>query len=99
MSDKVPVTKAVGKLLAGMRASPRSVRFSDALKVAEHYFGKPRMSGSHHVFKMPWSGDPRINLPDDDGKAKSYQVHQLLAAIEKKELIEIKAVAGSKGDG
>lgn len=78
--------RAVGKLLAGMRASPRAVRFADALKVAEHYFGKPRVAGSHHVFRMPWPGDPRINLQNDGGKAKPYQVRQLLAAIEKKEL-------------
>ncbi len=67
--------------------------------MAGHYFGKPRISGSHYVFKMPWSGDPRINLQDDDGKAKPYQVRQLLAAIEKKELIESRAAEGSKGDG
>jgi hypothetical protein len=95
----MPVTKAIEKLLAGMRNAPRSVRFADALKMAEHYFGKPRMSGgSHHVFKMPWAGDPRINLQDDDGKAKPYQVRQLLAAVEKKELFDAQA-ARSEDDG
>ena len=94
----MPVTKAIEKLLAGMRDSPRSVRFADALKVAEHYFGKPRMSGSHYVFKMPWAGDPRINLQYDDGKAKPYQVRQLLAAVEKKELLDAQA-ARSEDDG
>jgi hypothetical protein len=77
------VTKAIEKLLAGMRASAGSVRFSDALRVAEHYFGKPRTSGSHYVFRMPWPGDPRINLQEADGKAKPYQVRQLLAAVER----------------
>lgn len=37
------------------------------------------------IFKMPWSGDPRINLQKGDGgKAKAYQVRQLIAAIDKK---------------
>jgi hypothetical protein len=95
----MPVTKAIEKLLAGMRNKPRSVRFADALKVAGHYFGEPRRSGgSHHVFKMPWAGDPRINLQDDDGKAKPYQVRQLLAAVEKKELLDAQA-ARSEDDG
>ncbi|MGH7057654.1 MAG: hypothetical protein ACREFZ_07170 [Acetobacteraceae bacterium] len=56
------------------------------MKVAEHYFGKPRAHGSHHVFKMPWAGDPRINLQNDGGEAKAYQVRQLLAAIERAEI-------------
>ncbi|MGH7085698.1 MAG: hypothetical protein ACREFN_11985 [Acetobacteraceae bacterium] len=88
------MTKAITKLLARMRASPRAVRFAAALKVAEHYFGEPRIVGSHHVFRMPWPGDPRINLQNEGGKAKPYQVRQLLAAIERKEMME-----RSEGDG
>ena len=81
------MTKTIEKILAGMRASPRSVKFSDAMKVAEFCFGAPRKSGSHRIFKMPWQGDPRINLQDDNGRAKPYQVHQLLAAIDRKALL------------
>ena len=78
------VAKAIQKRLADIRSNPKSVRFSDALAVAEHYFGEPRVSGSsHHVFKMPWPGDPRINLQKANGGAKPYQVRQLLAAIDK----------------
>jgi hypothetical protein len=78
------VTKAVEKRLADIRSNPKSVKFSDALAVAEHYFGEPRVSGSsHHVFKMPWAGDPRINLQKDGSSAKAYQVRQLLAAIDR----------------
>jgi hypothetical protein len=35
------------------------------------------------VFKTPWSGDPRINIQNDKGKAKAYQVRQVLLAIDK----------------
>jgi hypothetical protein len=81
-------SKRIAKLLADMRANPAAVRFRDALAVAEHFFGKPRRrSGSHHVFKMPWAGDPRINLQEDGRDAKYYQVRQLLAAVEKFELL------------
>lgn len=78
------MAKAIQKRLADMRSNPKSVSFSDALAVAEHYFGEPRVSGgSHHVFKMPWPRDPRVNLQKANGGAKPYQVRQILAAIDK----------------
>jgi len=33
----------------------------------------------------PWPGDPRVNIRNDHGRAKAYQVRQVLAAIDKKE--------------
>jgi hypothetical protein len=60
------------------------VHFGDLCRVCQHYFGKPRNSGtSHFIFKTPWQGDPRINIQNDKGKAKPYQVRQVLAAIAK----------------
>jgi hypothetical protein len=54
-----------------MRNGPRSVRYADLYKVCEHYFGPARSSGSSHaVFKTPWAGDPRVNIQNDNGKAK-----------------------------
>jgi hypothetical protein len=60
------------KILDHMRREPTSVRFTALLKVRTHYFGEPRRSGtSHVVFKMPWPGDPRVNIQNDNGKAKA----------------------------
>ena len=75
---------SVDEILAEMRANPAGVRFADACKVAIHYFGQPRQNGtSHKVWKMPWPGDPRINMQaGDGGKAKPYQVRQAVAAID-----------------
>ena len=76
----------VEKLLAQMRVSATGVRFTDLAKVCDHYFGSPRQQGtSHRVYRMPWPGDPRVNIQDDHGKAKPYQVRQVLAAIKKRE--------------
>jgi hypothetical protein len=76
----------VAKVVAAMRANPRNVRYTELAKVCEHYFGPPRNSGgSHAVFRTPWPGDPRVNIQNDKGKAKPYQVRQVLAAIDKKE--------------
>lgn len=77
---------SVEKILKALRANPQNVAYSDLHKICEHYFGQPRQDGtSHAVFKTPWAGDPRVNIQNDKGKAKTYQVRQVLAAIEKKE--------------
>ena len=69
-----------------MRREPNNVRFADLTKLCESYFGKPRQTGtSHAIFKTPWVGDPRINIQDDKGKAKAYQVRQVPLAIDKLE--------------
>ncbi len=72
------------KILDQMRREPTNVRFIDLVKVCEEFFGQPRQSGtSHTIFKTPWPGDPRINIQNDQGKAKAYQVRQVLLAIDK----------------
>ncbi|MBE9242955.1 toxin HicA [Synechocystis salina] len=77
---------SVAKLVAQFKNQPNDVRFTDLVKVCNHYFGEPRQQGtSHCIYKTPWQGDPRINIQDKKGKAKPYQVKQVLAAIEKLE--------------
>ena len=77
----------ITKILEQMKENPKGVRFSELQKVCEHYFEKPRQSGSSHcIYKTPWPGDPRINIQNDKGNAKPYQVKQVLLAIEKVEV-------------
>jgi len=77
----------VDKIIAGMTQNPEGIRFSDLCKVCDHFFGEPRQSaGSHRIYKTPWQGDPRINIQNDKGKAKPYQVKQVLLAIDKLEV-------------
>jgi len=80
----------INKILKEMERAPQNVRFSDLSKVCQHYFGNPRNHGtSHHVYKTSWSGNPRVNIQKgDNGKAKSYQVKQVLLAIKKMEEID-----------
>ena len=74
----------VAKLLDKARREPANIRFVDLLKICEEFFGAARQaSGSHVIFKTPWPGDPRINIQDDKGRAKAYQVRQVLEAIDK----------------
>lgn len=81
----------VDEIVADMSAG-REIHFGDLVKVCSHYFGKPRQSGpSHHVYKMPWPGDPRVNIQNAKGKSKPYQVRQVLKAIAKlQEIAEAK---------
>ena len=70
------------KTLKQMEENPKEIRYIDLKKVCEYYFGKARSSASSHcVFKTPWQGDPRVNIQNDKGKAKPYQVRQVLKAI------------------
>ena len=69
-----------------MRRNPKGVRFNDLCIVCEHFFGEPRQIGSsHRIYKTPWQGDPRVNIQNEKGMAKSYQVKQVLNAIERLE--------------
>ncbi|HXW60511.1 MAG TPA: toxin HicA [Myxococcota bacterium] len=76
--------QSIEELLAKFELSQQNVRFSDLVKVCDTLFGQPRQSGtSHRVYKTPWQGDPRVNIQNDKGKAKPYQVKQVLRAVEK----------------
>jgi hypothetical protein len=73
---------SIDDIVAKMKQRPQGVRFSDLAKVRDHYFGKPRTRGtSHRVYRTPWQGDPRVNIQNAKGKAKPYQVRQVLWAI------------------
>ena len=76
----------IDEILAQMRRNPKDVRFTDLCKVCDLYFGRPRRRGtSRRVYMTPWKGDPRVNIQDKRGKARAYQVRQVLKAIEKLE--------------
>ncbi len=72
------------KILDKMRTSVENITFTELCRACDHYFGSPRQTGSsHRVYRTPWQGDPRVNIQDSKGKAKPYQVRQVLKAIER----------------
>jgi len=86
-NDTIIKMGRVDDILAQMKENPKGVRFTDLCKVCDHFFGKPRQSGSsHRIYKTPWQGDPRINIQNHKGKTKAYQVKQVLLAIERLEV-------------
>ena len=73
-------------LVKAIRNNPKSVRFADLARICDEYFGEPRQKGtSHRVYRTPWPGDPRVNIQNAKGKAKPYQVRQVIKAIEELE--------------
>lgn len=76
--------RKLDRVVEAMRRNPRDVTFSDLSYVCDVYFGEPRQKGSsHRVYRMPWEGDPRVNIQDDRGRAKPYQVRQVLKAVDR----------------
>lgn len=75
---------SIKDILATMRRNPKGVSFGDLCKVCDHFFGEARQSGSsHRIYKTPWPGDPRVNIQNDKGMAKAYQVKQVLKVIKR----------------
>jgi len=73
----------IAEIVSQVRNNPGNVRFVDLCRICDYYFGAARQKGSsHRIYKTPWQGDPRINIQNDKGKAKAYQVKQVLKAIE-----------------
>ena len=78
--------KGIDATLQRLRSNPKGIRFADLAKICDRYFGEPRQRGtSHRVYRTPWPGDPRVNIQNDKGMAKAYQVRQVIKAIEKME--------------
>lgn len=74
----------INDILQWMRKNPKGIHFKDLCQVCDYYFGAARQrSSSHRIYRMPWQGDPRVNIQNDKGMAKVYQVKQVLKAIER----------------
>ena len=72
------------EIIAELEACPTNIRYSRLCNICDHFFGKARQTGtSHRVYKMPWKGDPRVNIQKDGNKAKPYQVKQVIRALKK----------------
>ncbi len=71
------------KLLEKALSSPGNLRFSEALVLAQAFgFRLARTSGSHHI--LTHDDIPELlNLQEVGGKAKAYQVRQLLTLVER----------------
>jgi predicted RNA binding protein YcfA (HicA-like mRNA interferase family) len=73
------------ELLERARRNPSGLRFAELCRLAECFGWRcARRRGDHVLYKRP--GTMRLmNFQNAGGRAKPYQVRQLLAAIEESE--------------
>lgn len=74
---------SIDEAIKELEGHEENIRFQRLLSMCTEFFGQPRISGSHYIFSTPWPGDPRINLQNQKGKAKPYQVRQVIKALKK----------------
>jgi predicted RNA binding protein YcfA (HicA-like mRNA interferase family) len=71
------------KLLKKALSSPSNLRFEEICALAKGLgFHLSRINGSHHIFAHPAVRE-LLNLQNVAGKAKPYQVRQLLGLVER----------------
>lgn len=71
------------KLLQKLISGSKNVRFSEAVTCAESFgFHLDKISGSHHIYIHP-DVPELLNLQNVKGKAKPYQIRQLLEIVER----------------
>jgi predicted RNA binding protein YcfA (HicA-like mRNA interferase family) len=79
--DSLPVR--LSRILERARAGSANLRFSEVRSLAEGLgFNLSRVSGSHHIFVHPTVPE-LLNLQEVNGKAKPYQIRQLLRLMER----------------
>ena len=74
---------SIEEALEELEGHEENIRFQRLVVICTEFFGQPRISGSHYIFGTPWPGDPRVNLQNQGGKAKPYQVRQVIKALKK----------------
>lgn len=74
------------KLLAKLQNNSKNVRYGDFVALIEAFgFRYERAEGSHNMYKH--KNVPKIiNAQNEKGQAKSYQIKQFLALVEKYEI-------------
>ena len=77
--------KFIQKLLTGR--SDSNISFSELVTLLESLGFDHRQKGSHHILAKSGVTE-RINLQDDGGNAKSYQVRQIRKVLIENGLIE-----------
>ena len=77
---------SIQDIINELEQSLHNVRYVRLCGICDHYFGEARQKGtSHRVYKTPWIGDPRVNIQNDKGKCKAYQVRQVIKALKRLE--------------
>ena len=70
------------KLLEKLENNQKNVHFNDFVALVEAFgFREIRVKGSHHIYERSDVPD-MVNIQNDKGQAKPYQIKQFLSLIE-----------------
>lgn len=79
------------KLIQKAITSPQNLRFNELCTLCRHFGMKQRKKkGSHRIYKREEPPKFTVSIQDDDGKAKPYQVNQLLDKVRQHGLYDFK---------
>ena len=71
------------KFLSKLKNNQKNVRFGDFIVLIEAFgFEQIRVKGSHQIYERPDVFD-MVNVQNDGGQAKPYQIRQFLNLIKK----------------
>ena len=73
----------IERAIRELEGNATNVRFTRLVTICTAFWGSPRVKGGHHVFATGWAEPAILNVQNDDGKAKPYQVEQVLAALKR----------------
>jgi predicted RNA binding protein YcfA (HicA-like mRNA interferase family) len=75
------------KILKKVLSGSKNIRFAEFTALIEGFgFTLERISGSHHIFSHPQVAQAVSVQPDQNGKAKPYQLKQFTKLVEKYDL-------------
>ena len=73
----------IDKLIQKALVAPQNLSFSELCTLCRHFGMKRRKgSGGHRIYKRESPPFFTLSIQDDDGKAKPYQVRQLLDNVK-----------------
>lgn len=74
------------KLLEKILSGSKNIRFDEFVSLVEAFgFSLARVRGSHHIFEHPTLPE-NLNLQNQKGQVKPYQIRQFLQLIEQYDL-------------
>ena len=72
----------IDAIIQELTRNESSMRFKRLKTICDHFFGQPRIKGSHHIYSTALPQAPLVNIQSDKGKAKRYQTRQVRSALE-----------------
>jgi len=79
----------IERLIQKALTSPQNLRFAELQKLCSYFGMKLRNTdGSHFVYKRMEEPKFTISIQNDNGKAKEYQVRQLMSKVKELNLYD-----------